>query len=727
MEKKMKKILSLLFVLLYLSAWMAEAQNSGRILLYKPDERLSLNRLVKDLIEVMKIDPEFSDASFIIDGSLDQEINIDLKNTSVSPEQARELLEGILENYNYTVVYQRKYLDQKLKKGKKEKIVRIMQSGTAVQKGFASLSDEPGGEPFATHLFKLSHIRSKDISGILTSLSAGVKLLEFGNYILVTDYRTNLERIRMILDKIDVEKNRLDIYTLSLNYITAKDMESKLSKAYQKVLGDQFMVLSEPASNSITVLADKEHFESIRNFIQKMDRDQYYSMNHFRIFLLKYGTADEIKKYIEKVLNIDEASSSYYLTLIPDLRMNAIIAASSSEKIINTIEGLINQIDKPSSSDSNGVIIHPLKNANVKDIVPVLEKLFPELKVADKNASSADYVSIVGDERTNTLLITAPHPKRTQFERVINQLDSFPPQVMVEVLIVELSIRKSRTLGVEWGLFDKKRTDERGFVTSQTGLKNNILSSQGMNVGLYNGTVDLEKLSKNDVNELTKIEALMALYQNDSDFDILSAPKIYVLDRKEAKIVVGEEIATPQGVIRSLDTGNTDVTNFEYKNIGINLTIIPVINDQKHVTMEIKQTITKRQEETLYDFQIPVFTKREASTHITIKDSETIVLAGMVSEDKTRIVDKTPYLGDIPVIGGLFKKTRDVSRKTDLHIFITPHIVFHPEQRNRFSRKVSGDTMNLDYHRPSSEARFQNTVKKVNTAMRNEGTIRNGI
>ncbi|MCK5682764.1 hypothetical protein KAJ27_01525 [bacterium] len=718
----MKKVLILIFIC-YLMNVMGYSADKGKILLYKSDERLSLNRLVKDLIQVMKMDREYRDATFIIDGSLEQEVNINLKKSEVTPLQARNILEVILENYNYVVLYQKRYSNRKLKKGKKEKIVRIMQRDSATKKGMAKLGDGTGDDQFITYLIKLKFIRSKDIHAMLNSFSPGIKMLDFGNYMIVTDYASNVDTIMSIIKKLDVKSNKPEFQIIPLMFITSDDMEMKLNKTYQKIFSDDFLAISEPMTNSVLVVANNEQIGSIRKFVKKMDRDDYNSQNQFKIFMIKYGVVDEIRQYIEKVLNLDEKTNNYFVTLIPDQRMNALIVASSSKKMIATIENLIKKIDKPSNSDSNAIIIHPLKNANVTDLILVLEKLFPELTAKEKNTSSGDYVSIVGDERTNTLLITAPHAKRIQFERVINQLDIFPPQVMVEVLIVELSLRKSRTIGVEWGLFNKDRTSTRGFVTSQSGLKNNIISSQGMNIGMFNGAVDLEKLAKNDVNELSKIEALMALYQNDSDFDILSAPKIYVLNRKEAKIVVGEEIATPEGVIRSLDTGNTDVTNFKYKNVGINLTLTPVINDENHVTMQINQTITKRQEETLYDFQIPVFTKREAATHITIKNGETIVLAGMVSEDKTRIVDKTPFLGDIPLFGGLFKKTRDISKKTDLHIFITPHIVYHPEQRDRFSRKITDNNKNFKYHSSRKDKRYRDTRQKVKRILKNNKSM----
>ncbi|NCB40073.1 MAG: type II and III secretion system protein, partial [Erysipelotrichia bacterium] len=160
-------------------------------------------------------------------------------------------------------------------------------------------------------------------------------------------------------------------------------------------------------------------------------------------------------------------------------------------------------------------------------------------------------------------------------------------------------------------------------------------------------------------------------------------------DNQEAKISVGEVVALPQGFTQDRDTGRFDLTNFKYEDVGIVLALTPRVNSNDLVTLKINQEIKKRQEENLYEFNVPVLTKRQMETTITVPNHRTIVIGGLMREDKSKIVDRIPILSNIPFIGEAFKNKRNVTQKTNLLVFITPHVLSTPEEVLRFEETRS--------------------------------------
>jgi general secretion pathway protein D len=204
---------------------------------------------------------------------------------------------------------------------------------------------------------------------------------------------------------------------------------------------------------------------------------------------------------------------------------------------------------------------------------------------------------------------------------------------------------------------------------------------------------------------------MVKAYQNNSNFKILSAPQILATDNEEANISVGEVVALPQGFTQDRDTGRFDLTNFKYEDVGIVLTLTPRVNSNELVTLKINQEIKKRQEENLYEFNVPVLTKRQMDTTISVPNHQTIVIGGLMREDKTKVVDRVPLLSNIPFIGEAFKNRRTITQKTNLLVFLTPHILSTPEELVKFDRERA---------QVSEEKRIDEIQSKTDPVLSNE-------
>ncbi|MBN2039850.1 MAG: type II secretion system protein GspD [Spirochaetes bacterium] len=281
-------------------------------------------------------------------------------------------------------------------------------------------------------------------------------------------------------------------------------------------------------------------------------------------------------------------------------------------------------------------------------------------------------LSIIANKETNSLIITATPEEFREIRRVIKELDTVREQVLIEALIVEISADKSWGLGIDWMLGAEAGGDMIGGssimgvppnYTSTTGVPDGkklaLPLAQGFQLGFLSGESALGF-------------ALLSLSETDQNFNVLSTPQILTIDNHEAELNIGEEIPVTSNT-RITDTG-TQYDSYEYKSVGIKLKLTPHITQNSRITLDLYQeandVLSSGSTTTL-----PTLTKRDIQTKVTITDGKTIVIGGLIKNNKSEVVVKVPFLGDIPILGWLFKR-KDVSyKKTNLLVFITPHIV----------------------------------------------------
>ncbi|MBP7828951.1 MAG: type II secretion system secretin GspD [Kiritimatiellae bacterium] len=308
---------------------------------------------------------------------------------------------------------------------------------------------------------------------------------------------------------------------------------------------------------------------------------------------------------------------------------------------------------------------------------------------------------ILADERTNALLLMGTVNDINALMDIIGQLDTMLAQVLIEAVILEVSLTKSLDYGVDWlqrsmaVYSDDKVGADGGVTVSQP------LYSFGGGQRLSDGTVfrDGSQITRTDsgigAGGLTyystlvnlNIDAVIRMAAGSSDARILSTPVILTTDNTEATIVVGEE--RPVVTSTSTSSGGQQTSSYEYRNIGIDLAVTPRINPARFVTMEIKQSADNVGGfETIDGNRVPVITKREMAAQVAVGDRSTIVLGGLVSTDRRATRVKVPILGDIPIIGTLFRNdTRDDNR-TELLVLMTPYVLMTQEEARKETARL---------------------------------------
>ena len=386
--------------------------------------------------------------------------------------------------------------------------------------------------------------------------------------------------------------------------------------------------------------------------------------------------------------------------LVADERTNSILIGGDRAERLQ-LRAIISHLDTPSEVVGDTHVIY-LRYAKAKDLVPVLTGVGKTKKVKGKKAAATPSASnqpfdIQADESTNALVITAAPSVFRSLQSVIAQLDVRRAQVMVEAIIAEVSSDRAGELGVQW-LFDGSGGNNPvGGISfgsgssSISGIAQGALTAAGSGAGgagaalsaIGSGvTVGLGRFNSGVFNFAGLIRAL----EGDGITNVLSTPNLVTLDNEEAEIFVGQELSIPTGSFASTGSASSSVnpfTTFERKQVGIRLKVKPQINEGDAIRLDIEQSVDGVAGGAAGAGDI-VTSERSIKTTILVDDGKMLVLGGLIKDDLVETEQKVPLLGDIPLLGALFRYKSVKKVKTNLMVFLRPTIL-----------RTSNDSLNL--------------------------------
>ena len=423
------------------------------------------------------------------------------------------------------------------------------------------------------------------------------------------------------------------------------------------------------------------------DIVRRVDKAGDQDMDIVR---LKYASASEIVRLVT-ALTKDDARANMGSLLTPkvvaDERTNSVVV-SGDPKARQRMLQMIRQLDRDQESQGNTKVFY-LKYAKAKNLVEVLNGVSKSI-LADKEAgkttggSSDKKLNIQADEQTNALVITAQPDAIQEIEKVINRLDIRRAQVLVEAIIVEVSNSNGAQLGVQWGNSNGGMVQFTGsnaqmpistFVTakgdSATDTQKSALAAlNGAAVGFYSGDWF----------------ALLTALKSDSKSDVLSTPSLVTMDNQEASFNVGQDVPVLTGSQTTTSSDSAVFNTVERKTVGTKLKFKPQINEGDSVLLEIEQEVSSVDSTGSSSSSSgssssdlgPTFNVRTIKNAVLVKSGETVVLGGLLDEKVSETISKVPLLGDIPVLGELFKATSTGRDKRNLMVFIRPVILRDP-------------------------------------------------
>ncbi|NNF84809.1 MAG: type II secretion system secretin GspD [Deltaproteobacteria bacterium] len=476
------------------------------------------------------------------------------------------------------------------------------------------------------------------------------------------------------------------------------------------------LLTSFAPSNTLILIDSRSNIDKVVRILEHIDREG--TGTTMRIFSLTNATVTEIAKTLDLLYKATAAPKAAARRgratpaaprgigpkFIPDTRTNILIVVAGQEAMAD-IEDLIVKLDIPTPENTGKINVYYLENADAEEVAKVLSSLTerqPATPQAKRQATIKGIISaeleggvkITADKATNSLIIIASLNDYQTLVDVIKKLDIRRRQVYVEALVMEIGLDNARDVGVEFRAAAEIGDD--GAVLGGTNfdfqgnLSELLLGLASGNPLLFSGSGLIAagiagNVTLPDGTEVPAITAVLRAAQTRDNINILSTPHLLTMDNKEAEIIVAENI--PFITSQSRDSTNLAnvINTVEREDVGIILRFTPRINESNFVSLEIYQESSAVKETSLLVVSEvgPTTTKRSARTSVLVKTGETVVLGGMMQETVNNFETKVPLLGSIPILGNLFKFSSVSRKKTNLLIFLTPHIIKTPEDMGR--------------------------------------------
>jgi general secretion pathway protein D len=291
--------------------------------------------------------------------------------------------------------------------------------------------------------------------------------------------------------------------------------------------------------------------------------------------------------------------------------------------------------------------------------------------------------TIVPDQATNSLVVRTAPPNFPVLQETIDRLDVRPAQVLLEVLIAEVSLGNATQYGINWRLFTQELVtgDSTRGITGLVGGPNFGDSALGSLGGLGLRVVSM--------GASVDVRAIIQALASRTNVKVLSTPRILALNNEEARILVGSEVPFTQSTRTGLDVVVDQTVQF--RNVGTQLTIVPTVNKDRYVTFRILQEVSSLTAQTIQAaLNAPVISTREVETSAIVRSGSTIIIGGLIGESEQLIQSGVPILQDIPILGALFRNRGKSQSRSELAIFVTPHVVLDDAQADSLLRQQRG-------------------------------------
>lgn len=470
-------------------------------------------------------------------------------------------------------------------------------------------------------------------------------------------------------------------------YVLKYESAAQLVPVLRPLIAPNNIVVAYPNNNTLVVTDYASNLRRIEQIVNAIDQP---GKGAPIIIQVKRASAIELSQTINRLLQdgatvaTGGADSSQRFVLLADARTNSLLLRTDNQERIDRVRDLVEKLDVETGTLGNMHVVY-LKNAEAVKLAQTLRAVLsgdtsaaapaasaaPGTPAPTASASPAGGGMIQADAATNSLIITAPSNIYNNMRAVIDMLDVRRAQVFVEALIAEVTADKAAEFGVQWqGASGDANGDLVGGGTNFGGSGTNIVGvatsiaarapviGTGLNVGLVRGG---------------SLGVLARAMQTDANANILSTPNLMMLDNEEAKIIIGQNVPFITGSQQGTTANPNPFQTIERKDVGLTLKIKPQISEGGTVKMLIYQEVSSVQ-----DLSNPagvITNKRSLDTTVLVNDGQTLVLGGLIQDQVTNGEFKVPLLGDIPLIGWLFRYETRKSAKTNLMVFIRPTVL----------------------------------------------------
>ncbi len=479
---------------------------------------------------------------------------------------------------------------------------------------------------------------------------------------------------------------------IPLEYADTDDIK----RLFAPMISKSSVILAYPPTNMMIVTDVYSNIKRLLRILKVIDVAGIGQ--ELSVIPLEFADAANLVKLLDSVFKTRKKSKKSDIgkkaRFVTDERTNTIVLLASEDDTVR-IKKLIAMLDKEVPRGKEKIRVYYLENATAEELAKVLQELPAKQRghIKGKKESSviSEKVRITPDKATNSLIIMAAKDDYLVLEEIIKKLDIPRAMVYIECLIMEVNVGKDFKLGTEWQAggktgYDGKTgffgggfgADDYGNITGMVDPVTGAVSlPAGFSLGVLGEFVQIGNIT------FPNLAAVIQAYKKDKDVHILSTPQILTTDNEEASITVGKNIPYQT---KSAAEGATDTySSYEYRDVGITLKITPQISKDRMVRLNIAQEVTKL-ETPIGDLR-PTTLTRTINTTVIVKDKNTVVIGGLIDDSFSNTEYRVPCLGNIPMLGWAFKSMSKSSEKTNLFVFLTPHVIKNPVEADKVYKK----------------------------------------
>jgi len=629
-----------------------------------------------DIQDIVKAISELTGKNFIIDNGLRGKITI-IAPTKITVAEAYKAFLSALAINGYAIVPQGKFLKIRSARNAQRDSIETY-SGTYY----------PNSDQMITRIIHLKHISAEAVNRdlrILSSKDGEMSVYPPTNSIILSDYGSNIDRVMKIISQLDVPGFEDQMEVIPVKYTKAKDIAELIDKIVNKGQGG----------------------------------GTQGSRGGFSAGVPRFPRAQSTQ---------GSAGSAYYM-VIPDDRTNTLIVVGNKAGIAR-IRKLLTQLDfRIRPEDAGGVYVYYVRNGDAKKIAATLQGvakdaapkpagaaggpaapaiLAPTGGIAPPQEIFGGDVKIQADEGTNSLVVVASKQDYEVVLSLLKKIDIPRDQVYVEAVIMEMKSTDAMDYQIGYFKFDKSGA-KSGFNGFQGNTLNSLLTPTGGSgtiLGFGSGDTLEVPATPGSAQKITvsSVLGLVNFLKTNQNANILSTPQLLALDAQEALIEVGDKVVTGSSAQGGANGANPVITP-TFEDATIQLKIKPFISPTTNsIRMELKSNIKQlsvAKTPAAFENSTQPLATRKLETNIVVRNGDTAVLGGLMKEDDVERITKVPLLGDIPILGWLFKSRSATKEKTNMLIFLTPKIVRSPtdadqllgekiEQRQQYIKSIGG-------------------------------------
>ncbi len=634
---------------------------------------MTLNEMVKTISEIT------SEVYLLSDKIRDKNVTIITPEGGFEKENAFRIFEILLDMNGYSVISAEGVNKVVPKKGIKSESIPLR------------LDFDPGesSQKYVMKLIKLKSVKAKGVSNILRALVSKdgfMKAHQPSNTLVVVDNEQNVNKIAEVIANLDYEKkiefikvqntSSANVIFKLLEIFNPKSAKAKPSKSKNdglisgssELLG--FKVINDERTNSIIVIADPRDLPLIKETIAVLDIKSEHAEQDVYVIPVKNADAEQIIEVLGNLFAEGKGGAVSSVSHRDQTRQSGRTGQASS------------RLGEGKAGDGSGNV------GGLGSQGGNIQRGGNEQTGASVIVSSDDGLKITSDPATNSIIVVGSLTQYRMVKQIVDKLDVRRRQVFVEAAILEVGLDNLNALGTNFGLGVTIEGDNLGFVGQQLPGIPSLLgvaadptiatTSIGSLSGLFLGVVG-EEVDPDGSGPLPSLPSFSAVFQalsSVTDVNVLSTPSIITTDNEPAEIVVADIIPFPMG--STVGTSGVTVQTIERLPVGIRLSITPQISEGEYLNLDIVTEVSSTREAPagLNTAQFGIATTtRSADSSVIVKNGQTLVIGGLVQDREEVLHNKTPLLGDIPLLGNLFRFKRNQSRKLNLMILLTPRIV----------------------------------------------------